>query len=164
MENKEKTMHEKNAEATKNATLNFRAVWPVIRAAGLVPWTVMFVVLFLAVTLIVDATEPDMGGIGNTAWLMFQVVTTIGLGDFAPISIAGRVATVILSTYSVLFLALVTGAVVSYCQERLKAHHDDSIAHFIGQLEHLPELSQEELADLSKKVKRFKQGKLTPSE
>lgn len=155
MENSKKTWHVENDAATKNAPLRVRAIWPVIRAAGLVPWTMMFVVLFIAVTFIVDAAEPGMDGLGNTAWLMFQVVTTIGFGDFAPISIAGRVATVVLSTYSVLFLALVTGAVVSYCQERLRAHQNESVAHFIDQLEHLPELSHEELVDLSKKVKRI---------
>ena len=159
MKDNKKTWHGENDKATKNASLKFRAVWPVIRAAGLVPWTMMFVILFLAVTLIVDVSEPGMDGLGNTAWLMFQVVTTIGLGDFTPVSIVGRVATVILSTYSVLFLALVTGAVVSYCQERLKAHQNESAAHFIDQLEHLPELSHEELVDLSDKVKRFNQGK-----
>ena len=159
MEHSKKTHNGENDMATKNTPLKFRAIWPIIRVAGLVPWTMMFVALFLIATLIVDATEPAMGGLGNTAWVMFQTVTTIGFGDFTPTSIAGRVATVVLSTYSVLFLALVTGAVVSYCQERLRARRNESIAHFIDQLEHLPELSHEELVDLSEKVKRFNQGK-----
>ena len=86
---------------------------------------------------------------------MFQVVTTIGLGDYTCVSVAGRICAILLSVYSVFYLALITGAVVSYCQERLKAHQNESAAHFIDQLEHLPELSHEELVDLSKKVKRI---------
>ena len=139
--------------------LRFRAIWPVIRAAGLVPWAIVFAVLFVVVSLIVSAFEPEIGGFANASWLMFQVVTTIGLGDFTCTSLVGRIAAIVLSVYSVFFLALITGAVVSYCQERMKARRDESVAHFLDQLEHLPELSQEELADLSEKVKRFDRRK-----
>ena len=145
----------KNVSPPAPAPLKFRAVLPVIRAAGLVPWTVTFVALFALATLVVSASEPALGGIDNTAWLMFQVVTTIGLGDFTCTSLIGRLAVVVLSTYSVFFLALVTGAVVSYCQERMSARRNASVAHFIDQLEHLPELSAEELAALSQKVREF---------
>lgn len=141
----------------KPTPLRVRAIWPVIRAAGLVPWTIAFVVLFIIAALAVSATEPSIGGIDNAAWLMFQVVTTIGLGDYTCTSVVGRIATVVLSVYSVLFLALITGAVVSYCQERMNARRDASVAHFIDQLEHLPELSKEELGDLSEKVKHIHQ-------
>ena len=137
------------------APLKFRAIWPVIRAAGLVPWTIAFAVLFVAASVIVAANEPAIGGFANSAWLMFQVVTTIGLGDFTCTSLVGRAAAVVLSIYSVFFLALITGAVVSYCQERMSARRDESVAHFLDQLEHLPELTPDELAALSEKVKRF---------
>ena len=86
---------------------------------------------------------------------MFQVVTTIGLGDFTCTSLLGRGAAIVLSVYSVFFLALITGVVVSYCSERMNARRDESVAQFIDQLEHLPELSRDELAELSEKVKRI---------
>lgn len=135
--------------------LRFRTVFPVIRAAGLVPWSALFVVLFVVASAIVSVAEPGVGGFANAAWLMFQVTTTIGLGDFTCTSALGRICAVVLSIYSVLYLALITGAVVSYCSERMKARRDESVAHFIDQLEHLPELSPEELAALSEKVKKF---------
>ena len=135
--------------------LRFRAVIPVIRAAGLVPWAAVFAILFAIATCTVAALEPGVGGIGDAAWLMFQVITTIGLGDYTCVTLPGRVAAVVLSVYSVFFLALITGAVVSYCQERMAARRDESVAHFIDQLEHLPELSHDELVELSEKVKRI---------
>lgn len=133
--------------------LKFRAVLPVIRAAGLVPWTITFVVLFGVATFLVAGFEPAIDGFWDAAWLMFQVVTTIGLGDFTCVTQVGRIAAVVLSIYSVFFLALITGAVVSYCQERMSARRNESVAHFIDQLEHLPELSHDELVELSEKVK-----------
>ena len=139
----------------KANALRPRVIWPVIRAAGLVPWAIAFAGLFLMASLIVDISEPRVEGFGNAAWLMFQVVTTIGLGDFTCTSITGRICTVVLSVYSVFFLALVTGAMVTYCSERMALRRNKSVAHFIGQLEHLDDLSQEELRDLSEKIKRI---------
>ncbi|MBQ9042276.1 MAG: two pore domain potassium channel family protein [Eggerthellaceae bacterium] len=148
--------HEKRAPKPPDPEpLKFRAIGPVIRAAGLVPWAIAFVVLFLVVSLIVSTVEPAIGGFANAAWLMFQVVTTIGLGDFTCTSIIGRVAAIVLSVYSVFFLALITGAVVTYCSERMNARRDASVAQFLDRLEHLPELSHDELAALSEQVKRF---------
>lgn len=142
-------------KSTKPTPMRFRAIGPVIRAAGLVPWAIAFAGLFVVASSIVSVSEPAIGGFANSAWLMFQVVTTIGLGDFTCTSLVGRGAAIVLSVYSVFFLALVTGAVVSYCQERMAARRDESVAHFIDQLEHLPELSRDELAELSEKVKRI---------
>lgn len=135
--------------------MRFRVIWPVIRAAGLVPWTIAFAVLFVIASALVAASEPAINGFPNATWLMFQVVTTIGLGDYTCASAVGRIAAIVLSVYSVFFLALITGAVVSYCQESMRARHNDSVAAFIDQLEHLPELSHEELVELSEKVKKF---------
>lgn len=135
--------------------MRFRAIVPVIRAAGLVPWTIAFAVLFVVASFAVAAVEPGVDSIGDAIWLMFQVVTTIGLGDYTCATVIGRVAAIALSVYSVLFLALITGAVVSYCSERMRYRRDASVAHFLDQLEHLPELSKEELTELSEKVKRL---------
>ena len=57
------------------------------------------------------------------------------------------------SAYSVFFVALVAGAVVSYCQKRMRVRRDESMAHFLDQLEHLPDHTPEELGDLSEKVR-----------
>ena len=142
-------------KSTKPTSLRLRAIGPVIRAAGLVPWAIAFAGLYVVASFIVSVSEPGIGGFANSAWLMFQVVTTIGLGDFTCTTLVGRGAAIVLSVYSVFFLALITGAVVSYCQERMAARRDESVAHFIDQLEHLPELSRDELAELSEKVKRI---------
>ena len=90
-----------NSPETKRETLKIRTIWLIIRAAGLVSWTVAFVVLFLIASILVAAFEPGIGGFGNAAWLMFQVVTTIGLGDYTCVSVAGRICAILLSVYSV---------------------------------------------------------------
>ena len=133
-----------------------RSIGPVIKAAGLIPWSIVFVALFLICSGVVAAWEPAVDGFDNAMWLCFQVVTTIGLGDYTAMSVVGRFVIVVLSLYSVFFLALITGTVVSYCTERMNARRGESVAEFITQLENLPELSHEELVELSEKVKEFK--------
>lgn len=132
-----------------------RAIGLIIKASGLLPSTIAFIALFLICSILVALFEPNVNGFANSLWFMFQVVTTIGLGDFTATSFVGRAAAVVLSVYSAFFLALITGVVVSFCSERMRARHGESIAHFLDQLEHLPELSTEELTELSEKVKRF---------
>ena len=133
-----------------------RAIGLIIKASGLLPSTIAFIALFLVCSVLVALFEPSVNGFANSLWFMFQVVTTIGLGDFTATSFVGRAAAVVLSVYSVFFLALITGVVVSFCSERMRARRGESIAHFLDQLEHLPELSTEELTELSEKVKSLK--------
>ena len=133
-----------------------RAIGLIIKASGLLPSTIAFIALFLVCSVLVALFEPNVNGFANSLWFMFQVVTTIGLGDFTATSFVGRAAAVVLSVYSVFFLALITGVVVSFCSARMRARRGESIAHFLDQLEHLPELSTEELTELSEKVKSLK--------
>ena len=133
-----------------------RAIGLIIKASGLLPSTIAFIALFLVCSVLVALFEPNVNGFANSLWFMFQVVTTIGLGDFTATSFVGRAAAVVLSVYSVFFLALITGVVVSFCSGRMRARRGESIAHFLDQLEHLPELSTEELTELSEKVKSLK--------
>ena len=133
-----------------------RAIGLIIKASGLLPSTIAFIALFLVCSVLVALFEPNVNGFANSLWFMFQVVTTIGLGDFTATSFVGRAAAVVLSVYSVFFLALITGVVVSFCSERMRARRGESIAHFLDQLAHLPELSTEELTELSEKVKSLK--------
>ena len=133
-----------------------RVIWSIARESGLGPTTIVFASLFLAASAIVALSEPAVGGFRNAAWLMFEAATTIGFGDFTCVTPVGRAACVLLSVSSLVYLALITGAVVSYCQESMAARRDESVAAFLDQLEHLPELSPEELKALSAKVRELR--------
>ena len=140
----------------KTPTFKVRIVWQILQTAGLARWSIVFLALFVIASILVAIFEPAIGGVANAAWLMFQVVTTIGLGDFTCTSFAGRAAAIVLSLYSVFYLALITSALVSYCHERMLALRDESVARFVDQLEHLNELSAEELEELSEKVRKLR--------
>ncbi len=146
---------QENVHRTRPGLL--RIVWDLLKASGFIPTLVVFLVLFFISSVVVDIAEPGVRGFGDACWFMFQVVTTVGLGDLSCTSVAGRIATVILSIYSVFFLAVVTGILVNFCNERLKLRANESLTHFMYQLEHLDELTKSERRELSEKVRLFRQ-------
>ena len=132
-----------------------RLVWTVIKAAELLPLTTMFAALYIISVVLVAICEPQITGLGDAAWYLFTVVSTVGFGDFTCSTIVGRLVTAAISFYSVFYFAIVTGTVVNYCGERLKCKRDESVAAFIDKLERLPELSHDELVELSNKIKKM---------
>ena len=68
-------------------------------------------------------------------------------------------ASIFLSICSILIIAVVPGVITSYYVESTKLRADESSAKFLDDLEHLPELSKEELTKLSEKVKKFNRKK-----
>lgn len=142
-----------NATELKAATFKFRAVWPIIRAAGLGYATAVFAVIFFAASGLIALVEPALT-FGTAAWLCFQAITTIGFGDVITTTAIARVAVVVLSIFSIMYLAVITGVVVAYCTEMMKSRSDESIAQHLSDLENLDKLSPEELKALSAKIKR----------
>lgn len=148
-------MSEHGKKVTKRP-LRPRIIWTIVRASGLLPVTLSFILMFGVFSLVVAAVEPDIPTVFDAAWFLYTVIITIGLGDYTCVTAVGRIATIALSLYSVFFLALVTGTVVNYCAERMKLESNESVAAFIDKLERLPELSDDELAELSEQIKRMR--------
>ncbi len=132
-----------------------RMIGKIVKTAGLAHTSAVFLIVFFVCSLLVRLVEPGMNHPGDALWFCFQAVTTIGFGDIVAVTAAGRIITVVLCVTSIFFLAVLTGSVVSYCQEVMRARNNESIAQFIVQLENLPKLSSAELAELSEKVKRY---------
>ena len=132
----------------------FRAVLPIVHAAGLQYATVVFALVFLAASALISWAEPSLG-FGSSAWLCFQAISTIGFGDVTVTAGISRVAIVVLSLFSIIYLAVITGVVVAYCNEILKSRVNSSLAAHLSDLENLDKLSPEELRELSNKIKRL---------
>ena len=130
-------------------------LWKIIRISGLLPTTVVFLVLFLLASFVVETVEPGITNYGDAVWFLFEATTTIGFGDYTCTTLLGRVITMTLSLYAIFFVALATGAVVSYCSEVAQRQRDEAMMSLVDKLERLPELSQEELREISEFVKRL---------
>lgn len=132
-----------------------RMVGKIIRQAGLGHITLVFFMLFFCSALVIRFACPDIGTFGDALWLCFQSVTTIGFGDLPTDDFACRVVIVVLSVVSVFYLAVITGVVVAYCNQLIQTSSKDSVVKMAHDLEHLDELSPEELRELSRRAKEL---------
>lgn len=124
---------------------NRRLLRAVLRNTGLARATWGFLATFVAASALLALVDPGVSGFGDALWCCFQAVTTIGYGDITVTSAIGRA-----------IVAVLTASVVSYCNELMLARHNESLALYLDMLEHLDQLTQEELAELSHKVRRLR--------
>ena len=136
--------------------LNQKLLRAVLRNTGLARATLGFLATFVAASALLALVDPGVDGFGDALWCCFQSVTTIGYGDITVTSAVGRMIVVALSVVGILFVAVLTAAVVSYCNELMLARRNESLALYLDKLEHLDQLTQEELAELSRKVRRLR--------
>ena len=100
-------------------------------------------------------TDPNTLSFTDGMWLSFEVISTIGFGDIVVSGAAARSAAVILSIFSIFYIALVTGVVVSYCTTAIKVRQEGTLANFTDKLENLDKMTPEELAQFSKAVRKY---------
>ena len=99
--------------------------------------------------------EPGIKSYGDSLWFCFASATSIGYGDIIATTLIGRIISVVLTVYSIVVIAIFTAVVVGFFNDMAKVRANASVQKFTDDLEHLPELSKEELEDLSKRVKDF---------
>lgn len=131
----------------------FKLLCLIIRRSGAGKPLAGFVTTFLVCALILWLIEPSVQTFGDAIWFLWAVSLTVGLGDITAVTLVGRVVTIICSLYAVITMAIITAVVVDYFHERRQEQLNESLSLFMDKLERLPELSDEELRDMSAKVK-----------
>lgn len=109
----------------------------------------------MVASLAIYFIEPSIKSIPDALWYMFVASTSIGFGDFCPETHLGRIITVLVTIYEIVVAAMIPGVVVTFYSEVLKIKEKDTVTTFLVKLENLPDLTKEELADLSDRVKKF---------
>lgn len=99
--------------------------------------------------------EPQIDNVFDGIYFCFVASTTIGFGDIVPVTVIGKIITVIVTLFGILTAAMVPGVVVAYYTEYLKLREKETISTFLEKLERLPEMSKDELEELSERVKDF---------
>ena len=132
-----------------------KLLWQAFRIVGADKVFLTYFVFFVAMAFFLYITEPSITKVGDSFWYCFAVATTVGFGDIAAISFLGRILTVILSIYSIAVIAIFTAVITSFFLDIAKARARESTKEFLYDLEHLPDLSKEELQNLSDRIKKF---------
>jgi len=98
--------------------------------ARVVVYLVSFAILYsYVIAMFVYAAERDAPGatinsFGNSVWWAIVTLTTVGYGDVAPITIAGRIYATMLMLGSILIVGSITGLVVSWFGELVNNAHN----------------------------------------
>ncbi|UUT36288.1 potassium channel family protein [Microbacterium elymi] len=85
------------------------------------------------------APGADITNFGDAIWWAFVTITTVGYGDFVPVTLGGRAVAVGLMAGGVAVLGVVTATLSSWVIERVARGHDDDEAATRGQVRQLTE-------------------------
>ena len=116
-----------------------------------------FVVFYVGCAVIIWLREPGIKSLGDALWYCYAVITTIGFGDIIVTTHMARIISVVLSIYAVLVIAIVTGVIVNYFTQIVQLRQKDTLVSVLDKLEHLPEMSERELEELSKQIHDMRQ-------
>lgn len=124
------------------------------RAADMLLGYLLFV---MAAALVIVLAEPDIHTYRDALWYCYAVISTAGFGDVIVTTWIGKVTSAVLTAYSVFVIAIVTGVVVNFYNQILHLQQEETLAAFLDRMEHLPEMTEEELREMSKKAAFFRQ-------
>ncbi|MEY8435640.1 potassium channel family protein [Streptococcus hyointestinalis] len=94
-----------------------RIIWHILKVTGFATFlTSFFSFIFVAAGLLLWL-EPNFVSYGDSLWYSFVTATTIGYGDMLVMTTLGRIISIILAIYGILFLGSLSGIVVSYYTE-----------------------------------------------
>ena len=133
----------------------WRRCYRILKHTGTLMVYVNFLWFLCGASAILAVVEPGIETFRDGLWYCFVAATTIRFGVICVVTTVGRITTVAVGLYGILMTAMVPGVVVSYYMEYLKIREKETISAFLEQLERLPELSREELEELSERAKKF---------
>ena len=115
-----------------------------------------FVGFLFVIAAVIELVEPDINRYGDALWYCYAVISTAGFWNLVAVTFTGKMCSILLTIYALFVLAIVTGVVVNFYTQMVEMQRKETLAMFMDKLERLPELSREELENISKKVRKLR--------
>ena len=135
---------------------NVRLFWGIVKHFHFERFLILFIILYLIISGIIVAVEPGIDSYGDALWYTFVASTTIGFGDYTVVTVPGRILTVLITLYGILLAAILSGVVITHYLEVINRVEKLTATVFMDKLEHLSELSRQDIKDIETKVRAFK--------
>lgn len=116
---------------------------------------IAYLVFVLFSALLILLFDPSITRYGDALWYCYAVISTAGFGDIVVTTMLSKVVSVLVTAYSTIVIAIVTGVVVNFYTEITELQRKETLTAFMDKLERLDSLSKEELTEISSQVKRF---------
>lgn len=133
-----------------------KVLWRVMKQTKASEILLSYLVFVFVDAFLIFLIDPAIPSYGNALWYCCAVIFTAGFGDLVATVVLSKIATVILMIYSVIVVAIITGVIVNFYSQIIHIRQGNTMEAFIDKLERLPELSKEELEELSLNVKRIR--------
>ena len=127
----------------------------VMKRTHMYPIIMSFLVFTFIDAFVILMAEPGITSYADALWYCYVVMATVGFGDIVAVTFIGRVASVLITVYALFVFAMATGVVVNFHAQLIEIQQKDTIAAFADKMQHLPEMSKEELTHISENVKKF---------
>ncbi len=131
----------------------WKILWKILRTINLDKIVYLFVFMTLIFSYLFKLIEPNINTYFDGIWYSFSLITSVGFGDIFAVTFLGRILSIILGIYALILIALIPGILVSYYVEFSKINAKETASVFLDKLERLPDLSKDELEEISKRVK-----------
>lgn len=121
----------------------------ILRTNGVAYALVIALSLVLLGGAVIRSVEPAIGSYGDGVWWGLVTMTTVGYGDIAPKSTAGRVTATVLMLVGIGVLGLVTASMATYFLGHRRSK-DSSVRHVQDQLAWWDEMTPDERVRLAR--------------
>lgn len=108
---------------TAGSSIRARLLIYGVGSALLLMWYISLIVLQFER----NAPGASITSFGSAIWWAFCTVTTVGYGDYVPVTVPGRIAAVFLMAGGVVLVGLVVATISSWVVERATRGHDDAV-------------------------------------
>ena len=109
----------------------------------------------LVSALLIVIFDPVVDRYGDALWYCYAVISTAGFGDIVVVSAFAKIISLLVTIYSTLVIAIVTGVVVNFYTEVTELSRKETLTAFMDKLEHLDTMNKDELREISAQVKKF---------
>lgn len=133
-----------------------RLLWTILKRTRADKILSGFVIFLLMLAAIIQMAEPEINRYQDALWYCYAVISTAGFGDLVVTTLIGKICSILLTIYALFVIAIITGVVVNYYTQLVELQKKETLSLFMDKLEHLPELSKEELETISQKIKRLR--------
>ena len=116
---------------------------------------IAYVVFVLLSALLIVLFDPAITSYADALWYCYAVISTAGFGDVVATTFVSKILSLLVTMYSTIVIAIVTGVVVNFHTQIIEMQQKETITAFMDKLEHLENMSKEELKEISAKVKKF---------
>ena len=131
-------------------------IWHALKKTDTIKIIINFIVVCLISSILLKYVDPNIKTFKDGLWYCFVAAYTIGFGDINVTSAAGKIITFIVVVHGMFVFAIMTGLAITYYNDFFNYRKYHKVEAFLDELKNLPEMSKEEIKEVSQTAEKLK--------